>query len=109
MWEHLRIYHNAVFFSLKATKEKKSDKPQPTIDRYKKKENYPQGSARHKSLNDALINFVAAGKHAFNIVEQPYFKKFISELDPQYACPSETTVRTTLLDAKYDAVMAAIK
>lgn len=49
------------------------------------------------------------GYHSFNVVEQPKFKQFVQELDPKYSLPSEKTVRTTLLDTKFEEIMTKIK
>ena len=56
-------------------------------------------------MSGKLLDFIIAGKHSFNIAEESYFKKFVECLNPKFDIPCEKTIRTSLLEKRYDEVV----
>lgn len=107
MWDHLRLYHKKIYSHLQESKAKPSK--QPKIEVFKVQEMYPISSKKHTIINNILVDFVCAGLHPFSIVDEPMFKKFVKELDPQYQCPTGQTIGTTTLEKRYNEVTTNIK
>lgn len=64
---------------------------------------------RTKELDEQLVKFIAKGYHAFRIVEEPEFRKFIGILNSGYTLPTRKTVSKTLIPKAYAKLLEIAK
>ncbi|CAG5096931.1 Protein of unknown function [Cotesia congregata] len=56
----------------------------------------------HLKIDEALSNFFYSNNLSFDLIQDPYFKKFCKILRPAYEVPSEVKLSTTLLEKAHD-------
>lgn len=70
----------------------------------RQKSKYPKSSARWKTLNVKLLKMIVLDYQPFSVVNDAGFREYSNALDPRYELPSDTHLRTTVLDECYNSV-----
>jgi hypothetical protein len=64
---------------------------------------------RTQQLDKQLIKMIAKGHHAFRLVEEKEFQKFVDMLNPSYKLPTRKTLSESLLPKLYYRTIERIK
>ncbi|CAG4973134.1 unnamed protein product [Parnassius apollo] len=64
---------------------------------------------RTQQLDEQLIKMIAKGYHAFRLVEEKEFQKFVDMLNPSYKLPTRKTLSESLLSKLYNRTIESMK
>jgi hypothetical protein len=66
------------------------------------------GQSSNDEISELLVEWIIDDKQAFQVVENPKFRKFINVLDPSYVLPVRQTI-SLKVDVLYENKLGSLK
>jgi hypothetical protein len=79
------------------------------METYLRKTPYDKANPKVEQLNNMLTEFICREGLPFRLLDSPFFKAFIAELDPRYELPTRQWLSAELMPSMHNKVKANIE